>query len=195
MSYSKKDANSAAVAVVPAVAKYPHRIFCDLDGVMSDLAKKVDEIIGGGYSQEEYERCRKYQSMMWDAVGEWCDAGHEFWYEMDLLPNALTLWQRINYRDVTFLTATGSRVASAEDQKRRWVAKHFGTDVEVICTRTAIQKAQYAAPNHILIDDKLKAIRPWNEAGGLGILYEDEKCDECIARLDSLEFTVEDRSP
>ena len=33
------------------------------------------------------------------------------------------------------------------------------------------EKYQYAAPNHILIDDRLVSIEPWVNAGGIGILH------------------------
>jgi hypothetical protein len=35
----------------------------------------------------------------------------------------------------------------------------------------AAQKAKFAAPNHILIDDMEKNITAWEAAGGIGILH------------------------
>ena len=36
---------------------------------------------------------------------------------------------------------------------------------------SAKDKAQYASPNAILIDDRSKAIDPWVDMGGIGILH------------------------
>lgn len=190
MSYSEKDVRSASVAVVPTVANYPYKIYCDLDGVMSDLELMMNKLIGGGYSQEEYERCKKYQAFMWKTVRGYVAEGGEFWYDMELLPNALTLWERIRYRNTEILTATGSVDPTSADQKKRWVAEKLCPNVVVNCVRTARSKAEFAAPNHILIDDKMKAIEPWVEAGGIGILHADKTIHETIARLDWLEANV-----
>ena len=45
-------------------------------------------------------------------------------------------------------------------------------------------KHEYAAPNHILIDDRDKAILPWREAGGIGILH--TSANDTIAQLKEL---------
>ena len=44
-------------------------------------------------------------------------------------------------------------------------------DVVVNLVRKSNDKAAYAAPNHILIDDRSKSIQPWVAAGGIGILH------------------------
>ena len=167
----------------------PLKIFCDLDGVMSDLESKVGEIIGGGYSQARFEQDRAYQQKMWRSVVQWSEEeGNEFWGNMDMLPNARILWERISeFAEVEILTATGTAIADAGDQKRRWVARMLCPNVKVNLVRTAALKAQYAAPNHILVDDKAKAINPWKAAGGLGVLHRDDDVSRTIERPDRLQ--------
>ena len=72
---------------------------------------------------------------------------------------------------------------SAFAHRKRWVAEKLCPQVVVNLTRTARQKAAYAAPNHILIDDKMKAIKPWREAGGIGILHADAKIERTLREL------------
>ena len=59
-----------------------------------------------------------------------------------------------------------------EDEKRRWLDKYFGPRVPVIFVHDGVEKFQHAkSRKHILIDDKEKVIKPWDEAGGTGILH------------------------
>jgi hypothetical protein len=69
------------------------------------------------------------------------------------------------------LTAAGNPAYGAEEQKRRWVPWVIGSDIKVNVTRKSADKAQYATPNSILIDDQEKSIKPWIAAGGIGILH------------------------
>ena len=52
---------------------------------------------------------------------------------------------------------------------------------KILTTVSGADKHKYAAPNHILIDDRMKAIGPWRKAGGIGILHKDTK--DTIAKL------------
>lgn len=145
-------------------------LFVDLDGVLVDFTKGVDRLLGG-YNEQRYESDPKYRSQMWKAVGQYQKNGGEFWYELDPMPDAKTLWNYVVPYDPQILTATGNSGYNAGEQKRRWVAKYLGSDIRVNLTRSAAEKAQFAGKNHILIDDKKKAIDPWEAAGGIGILH------------------------
>lgn len=91
---------------------------------------------------------------------------------MDPMEDAFELWDHIKEYFPTILSATG-HVPNAKEEKRDWVGRHLGdtTAGMALFVRSASDKAQYAAPNHILIDDRPKAIEPWIEAGGIGILH------------------------
>jgi hypothetical protein len=44
-------------------------------------------------------------------------------------------------------------------------------------------KQKYAAPNHVLIDDRKDIIERWEEAGGVGILHTSTKNTiECLRK-------------
>ena len=88
-----------------------------------------------------------------------------------MMGDAMTLWNYVKHNNPTILTAQGNPAYGAESQKRKWIAEKFGSNVPVIVTRKSDEKAQYAAPNRILIDDRDKSIGPWTAAGGIGILH------------------------
>lgn len=149
-----------------------YSIYVDLDGVLADFDKGISELIGEPYNEHEFQNNKKYVKRMWDTVAKYSKEGGELWYNLDLMHDAKDLWNYIKKHKPQILSATGHTVKDhTADQKRRWVAKHFGKDVKVNLTQTAQQKSEHAKPNRILIDDKTKAINPWKAAGGIGILH------------------------
>lgn len=73
------------------------------------------------------------------------------------MPDMAELWSYVEpYRPIV-LTGVPSMVAEAPDNKRAWVGKHLGGDVEVRCCRSN-EKCLHARPGDILIDD-------WNRYG------------------------------
>jgi len=148
-----------------------YKLYCDIDGVMADFGKGVEKLLGYKHSENQYENDPKYKKAMWKAVGKHRAAGGELWYDLELLPDAMTLWNYIKGLNPTFLSATGTSASEhTKDQKLRWLTKHFG-NVDAILVSAAQEKAKYASEGAILIDDKDKAIRPWEAAGGTGILH------------------------
>jgi len=146
-----------------------YKIFVDLDGVLADWVKGVEKILPG-YTEEKYLKTPKYQKKMWSAINKYSLEGGKIWGDLDLMPDAQQLWDYIKKHDVEILTATGDPKYGGEEQKREWVKRNFG-NVPVNIVRMAKEKAQFAASNHILIDDMPKSINPWVEAKGIGILH------------------------
>lgn len=149
-----------------------YKLYCDLDGVLADFEAGISKVIGEPYSAEKYESDAKYRGRMWQAVGDYQRSafGGELWLELPVLESG-KLWDHIKIHDPEILSATGNPEYEAEPQKHKWVAKHLGSDVVVNLTRKAQDKARFAKPNHILIDDKQKALGPWEAAGGIGVLH------------------------
>jgi len=161
-----------------------YKIYCDLDGVLADFAKGVKDILKLEHDEEKYEADPQYRKKMWKAVDDYTKSGGRLWQELDLMPDAMVLWKYIiRYSNTEILTATGDSKYDACKQKNVWVPKHLG-NVEINCVRAAVEKSQFAADNHILIDDKEKAIKPWIAAGGIGILH--TSADNTIKKLKKL---------
>jgi len=156
-----------------------YKIFCDMDGVLVDFAGGVgrimDVVLGYRlpYSEKLYETDQATRDMMWHVATEYqFTHGGELWYDAQPMEDAFQLWEYISpHGPAEILSATGDPKFGGHDQKRRWVNNYLGEDVVVNTTIRAAEKAQHAAPNHILIDDKMKAINPWMEAGGIGVLH------------------------
>lgn len=157
-----------------------YTIFCDLDGVLADFKSELSNKIfkdtanelgeDGEYSEARYASDPKFRNHMWKAVALYQKKhGFVVWNGLELLPDSMELWNYLKTRNPQILTATGDAKYRAAEQKREWVTKHFGSAVRMNFVKAAPLKAQFAKPNHILIDDQLRAIDPWIAAGGIGI--------------------------
>ena len=59
--------------------------------------------------------------------------------------------------------------------KFKWIRKHVDIDVLVTCTLKGKEKAVFARPGYVLIDDKASNITAWQDAGGIGIYHTNAK--------------------
>lgn len=160
----------------PEAQEPQYAIFCDLDGVLADfhkgMTKAIREIHDPTFVHDEnkYDNNSQYRKQMWAFVKTYqAKYGYILWRHLDLMPDAMQLWNYIKPYHPQILTATGPAVYHAAEQKRGWVTDYFGSNIKINTTESAVDKARFAGPNRILIDDKLKAINPWRAAGGIGI--------------------------
>lgn len=148
-----------------------YKIFVDMDGVLADFDKGVKKILDEPLDSHKYDTDPNYRTRMWKAVEKYSQQGGRLWYELPLMSDALTLWKHVKKYNPTILTAAGNPMYGAAEQKRQWIKERINRNVQVLTTKKSREKAQYAAPNHILIDDRKKSIDPWVAAGGIGILH------------------------
>ena len=145
-----------------------YHIYVDLDGVMADLQSRVEEILGRPISTTP-------------GGSDW-DNSDEIWKELrsmnepdfsklDMLPDANVLWNYVKKYNPDILTATGQPEKKNAAEKREWVAKNLTGYNNIFTVVGSKMKARYADPNAVLIDDRLKSINPWRDAGGIGILH------------------------
>jgi len=142
--------------------KEEYTIFCDLDGVLVDFASKAKSVVGDTkFNSNEF----------WKKINEYAK-DHNFFNDMRWMPEAENLWKYINdnFKSIHILSATG-KIPNAEKQKKEWVRKHLG-NVSAIFVPEAVSKSEHATIKSILVDDREKAINPWINAGGIGILHE-----------------------
>lgn len=151
----------------------PSPLFLDLDGVLADFDRGVVAVTGKRPEQLPMKE-------MWRALSRHSD----FFGTLDFIHDAQELWAFCAPHRPTILT--GLPLGSwAPEQKKRWVAHMLGAEVPVI-TCMARDKARYASPGAILVDDREKARNPWEAAGGRFILH--RSAEESIAELAKLGF-------
>ncbi len=145
-----------------------YKIFVDLDGVMADLDKHVLDLTGKTFPQlRKNDQDDGFQNF----VNAERAKGHSVFGELDPMPDAQQLWDYIVKYNPSILTATGEPVAEATAEKIRWVMDNLSGFDKIHTVKKSILKAEYAQPNHILIDDREKSINPWTKAGGIGVLH------------------------
>lgn len=139
-------------------------ILIDADGVVVDFDRKIEDITGSLPHQMS-------KSSMWKAVRRYIASGGRFWYDMIPMSDSIQLMDFIKSTGIPFriLTAGGDEPSATQDKVDWFAARYPG--VEVIVVHKSHDKAAYARPTTILIDDREKSITPWTEAGGIGILH------------------------
>lgn len=143
-----------------------YTIFCDADGVLMDFDKKIEEITGQHPSALS-------RGKLWSSVAHYNDTVQPFFLSLEKMADADQLW---NYLKQTFanlhiLTASGYTPKDGPEQKKASIAKNFGPNIICNVVPKSPDKAAFAGPNHILIDDREKSIIPWIQAGGIGVLH------------------------
>lgn len=166
--------------------KPSRKIFCDIDGVLSNFAGSMSKYIGEPYSEEKYESDPEYAKRMWDALNQYEKEGGEYWFDLKPMKDAQELWDYIKKYKPEILSSVGRKAneKSGTDQKERWIKKHISKTAKVNIVCGASNKAKHAKEGDILIDDKEKSVIPWREAGGIGILHTSAK--DTIRQLKNL---------
>lgn len=141
------------------------QLYLDLDGVFADFDTGVKLL--SGLFPNDFESTNK----MWKFIVKDMKAGNKFFGNLPKMKDADILWEVVKHYDPIFLTATGhSFPEEVAKQKKEWIRKYYGA-IQVITVEDGKEKAKYASPDAILIDDRMKAIGPWRAAGGMGILH------------------------
>ena len=138
-------------------------IYFDLDGVLADFEKGVYTRTGVDILGPDSFSGKDLKDQIF--------ADPTFFLDLDVLPGAHRMVEYAKgYGEVKILSATGySNEEGVKAQKTAWVRKHFG-DLEVHTVPNSDDKAKYAWPDIVLIDDRLtKSVIPFREKGGIGI--------------------------
>jgi hypothetical protein len=139
-----------------------YKIFSDMDGVITDFNNRYKKY--AGMMPAEYEK--KFGK---DKFWELADAeGVAFWVGMPWMEDGKTYWDYIKKYDVELLSSP-SRSETSRLGKRLWVRNNL-PGIKLTLAQ-AYNKQNYAAPNHILIDDRESNIEQWRDKGGIGILH------------------------
>jgi 5'(3')-deoxyribonucleotidase len=149
-------------------------LYLDMDGVLADFNKEYTK-----FDPEKSDRKRFRESVI----------EHHIFEKLDFMPDAQELLNhvsRLNGVNVQILTSMGThepiQANMAQMQKMKWLdAKNIPYKANFVHNKQ--EKARFATPRSILIDDSVGCISPFIEAGGHGILH--VNASDTIRILDS----------
>lgn len=148
---------------------FPHKIFVDLDGVLADFDQHHEDVFG-------FRPDKTLDDVNWKAIESITD----YYLHIPPMEDMHMLWDYVRPYHPIILTGIPHSIPNAADNKRGWVAKHLGPHVPVVCCLSR-EKARYASPGDILIDDRPKYESLWRKAGGTWITH--TSADETLAAL------------
>jgi len=138
------------------------KIFLDLDQVLGDFDGHVKSLFG--YSPKELGDKR-----LWTLI----DGVTDFWLTEPLMEDAEALWHALwHYRPTVLTGCPRTGYDRAVQQKTQWVHSHFGSDVPVIPCFSKHKQAYMESFGDLLVDDRIKNLRRWEDAGGIGVLHQ-----------------------
>jgi hypothetical protein len=157
--------------------KTQYKIYCDMDGVLTDFDTQFKEL-SGGVAPRDYEN-KNGKEAFWELIAK---GGVGYWVGMPWMPNGKKLWEYIAKYNPTLLSAP-SRENESRLGKRLWVRNNIKPKPKLILT-SAATKPNYSGRDKILIDDRPDTIANWNAKGGIGILF--KSTDQVIKELQEL---------
>jgi hypothetical protein len=145
-----------------------------MDGVLADFNKEYTK-----FDPEKADRKRFRESVL----------QHQIFEKLDFMPDAQELLNhvsRLHGVNIEILTSMGTheptQANEAKMQKLKWLnEKNIPYKANFVHNKQ--EKAKYATPRSILIDDSVGCISPFIEAGGHGILH--VNASDTIRILDS----------
>jgi len=140
-----------------------YKIFSDMDGVLTDFEGRFEKY-SDGLPPRDYEK-KFGKDKFWELID---GGGVGYWVGMPYMPDGETYWNYIKDYDVELLSSP-SRSNTSRLGKRLWVRNNM-PGVKLTLAQAYLKK-NYAASNHILIDDRKSNIDEWRAAGGIGILH------------------------
>lgn len=153
------------------------QLFLDLDGTLADFDSLAADIFG--MPSREFERING-SPLFWKKLRE----HGSFFEELPLLPDAMDLWDACKHLNPVILTGC-PRGGWAEPQKRKWVAKTFGDDTQIITCRSKEKRNHFVEGLHnVIVDDWHEYKHLWEEHGGTFILH--TSAEDSIKQLESI---------
>ena len=152
-------------------------IYCDLDGVLVDLHRKLSDLYGFKLSNGP-----DFADYFYNIVDRMTsDERIDFWQNLPATKDCHDLWNYIKVYKPKILTSCSDSKEACEG-KGLWCEKHLSlTKDQIICASKSKVKKYFATRNAILIDDLLQNIDEWVSWGGTAILH--KNADDTIKQL------------
>jgi phosphopantetheine adenylyltransferase/Zn-dependent peptidase ImmA (M78 family) len=171
-----------------------YTIYCDMDGVLCDFDLGYRELTGVSTAEAN----TKGKTYFWELFRKGTGKNEKsFWANLPWQPGGKELWKIISPYTPNILSSPAIDFTLPPDQqlspeynqaiqgKKEWISKNL-TNVKEEIFVPAVQKATFAAPNHILIDDLEKNIKAWEANGGIGILH--KNLPDTLKKLETLKL-------
>ena len=149
-------------------------LYLDMDGVLCNFDKAYRQ-----FDPQKEDR-KKFRSAVLD---------YHIFEDLEFMPDAQELLNhvcRLQNINIEILTSMGTfdvqQGNAAQSQKLKWLDEK-NIPYKANFVRSKEEKAQYATPHSILIDDSIGCITPFSAKGGHGILHKTSK--ETIGILNS----------
>lgn len=155
-------------------------LYLDMDGVLSNFEKAYRAM----WNEFKFDRERFREAVM----------QRKIFSNLEMMPNASKFLEKIReiesgygrHLNIEMLTSVGTHRtemgAMGKEQKIYWLQKHgILYKPNFVCSKP--EKAQYAGPHKLLIDDSEGCILPFSAAGGVGLLHKDEEYLDTIDRV------------
>lgn len=159
------------------------KLFLDLDGVFANFDKRMSELFGLLWEQDE--------STIWEEV---VGIAPRLFREFDLLPGADRLleeakqWEQAG-STVQFLTALPARIHMpyAAPDKIHWVRETLGSTWQVTFGPFAKDKRYHCTGKDcVLVDDSKINIEQWIRKKGIGILHDPEDVERTLRCMEKI---------
>ena len=141
------------------------RIYCDMDQVLVAFLSGVKKITG-----QDFQKMNR--DTRWNTVSN----TPKFWENLDFMPGARRLLQRIQKYDPYILSAFSERDMNSRPGKYKWIQKNTKIPKSRVILVKRAQKQSYSTDkgqSSVLIDDYIKNIKEWENRGGIGIHHTD----------------------
>lgn len=139
-----------------------YTIYLDMDGVIADFNKRFKQLTGK--IPKDFEQ-KFGTDKFWEVIDK---DGVKFWVGIPWTEDGKELYNFVKQYKHNLLSAP-SKNNTSRLGKRLW--RKNNTPESKLILSPADKKQNYAAPSHILIDDREKTINQWIAKGGIGILH------------------------